>query len=318
MVITRSRSRSINNSSKSSRSKSSRSKSKTINARTRASINARTINTRTRIARTNLNTTFLKRIQNVGKKSMDDPTVECAVYHLRCNQPKDYEKITHLSSIAKRQKVYFTQIYPWENNCRENVDAFVAIRPQSGTTNPRICAWATIRHETTANGSKAIYLIEVAARRKADGSPDDEYRGMGIELMKHIFDYANADGIQMIYLVPLNAVVQALYAKSLNMTDVPNTSYMTSVFGAYPLHAAISELQHKKSIETKREQKEVAALLEEMPANIQRLIQTSGAMERLSLDDMTSLVGEMAMLLEQDGKLSYKEAKEMVANYLGE
>lgn len=312
MVITRSRSRSINNRSRNSRSRSKTIKSRHINTRT--SINASTsIN-----ARTKLNTTFLKRIQNVGKKSMDDPTVECAVYHLRCNQPKDYEKITHLSSIAKRQKVYFTQIYPWENNCRENVDAFVAIRPQSRTTNPRICAWATIRHETMANGSKAIYLIEVAARRKADGSPDDEYRGMGIELMKHIFDYANVGGIQMIYLVPLNAVVQALYAKSLNMTDVPNTSYMTSVFGAYPLHAAISELQHKKSIETKREQKEVAALLEEMPANIRRLIQTSGAMERLSLDDMTSLVGEMAMLLEQGGKVSYKETKEMVANYLGE
>jgi len=313
VIITRSKSRSRSRTTRTTR------RNKTIKSRNTgaaaASINAKTKPTTFR-TKPNLNTTFLKRIQNVGKKSMDDPTVECAVYHLRCNQPKDYEKITHLSSIAKRQKVYFTQIYPWENKCRENMDAFVAIRPSP--TNPRICAWATIRHETTANGSKAIYLIEVAARRKADGSPDDEYRGMGIELMKHIFDYANAGGIQMVYLVPLNAVVRTLYAKSLNMTDVPNTSYMTSVFGAYPLHAAISELQHKKSVETKREQKEVAALLEEMPANIRRLIQTSGAMDRLSLDDLTSLVGEMAMLMEQDGKVSYTDAKEMVANYLGE
>lgn len=265
--------------------------------------------TRTKSRRT-CSSPFIGEITNTGRRNPETPSFQCDVLHLSCDNPSERRHIMELAEEAKHQQQHFMEIYPWENECNEDIHVFVGLhkrnhdRTNSDKTN--ICAWATVKIDRVLN---AMFFIEVSARRNVDGTSSDLYKGMGIELMKSAIQYATKRlHIDFVYLIPVNETVQQLYSQTLQMFDVPNTKYM-----ALPVSHVIREeitaaLQQKQHAATKREQEELNEMLEEMPTNVKKYLIHIQYQYDMSLDEMTNIVGELSML----DRPRLKDAKEII------
>jgi hypothetical protein len=147
---------------------------------------------------------------------------------------------------------------------------------------------------------KTAYIVEISVRRKkAEGMVDENYRGMGIELLKNIIEYSRTQHVSMLYLVPSNEHVKQLYMSSLNMSEVHATSYLVkSLSDAVTVPIMIDIIGLKRSNEIAEE----ARLFEEelliLPDNIQALF--TKKTESMQLDDKIAILGEIAIMIDED------------------
>ena len=248
-------------------------------------------------------------IANVGRKSKQQPETSCGVYHFDCNVPVQHELITRFTNIATKQRHFFYEIFPWKAKCKQNWHMFISLRQDPRTQNIVICAWCSVRYQELPNPAdgamhKTAYIVEVSVRRKkAEGTVDENYRGMGIELLKKIIEYSRTQGVSMLYLVPSNEYVKRLYMSGdgLNMSEVPDTSYLVKGLTdavTVPMMNGIIGL--KRLTEIAEETRLFAEELRRLPADIRKLfIEKTDAME-LSLDDKIAILGEIAIMLEED------------------
>ena len=233
--------------------------------------------------------------------------MSCGVYHFDCNVPVQHELITRFTNIATKQRHFFYEIFPWKAKCKQNWHMFIALRQDPRTQNIVICAWCSVRYQELPNPAdgmmhKTAYIVEVSVRRKkAEGTVDDNYRGMGIELLKKIIEYSRTQGVSMLYLVPSNEYVKRLYMSELGMSEVPDTSYLVKGLTdavTVPMMNGIIGL--KRLTEIAEETRLFAEELRRLPADIRKLfIEKTDAME-LSLDDKIAILGEIAIMLEED------------------
>ena len=248
-------------------------------------------------------------IANVGRKSKHQPETSCGVYHFDCNAPVQHELITRFTKIATKQRHFFYEIFPWKAKCKQNWQMFIALRSDPRTQNLVICAWCSVRYQELPNPAdgvmhKTAYIVEVSVRRhKFEGTVDENYRGMGIELLKKIIEYSRTQGVSILYLVPSNEYVKRLYMSGdgLNMSEVPDTSYLVkSLSDAVTVPMMNGIIGLKRLTEIAEETRLFTEELSQLPDDIRtRFTKKTDAME-LSLDDKIAILGEIAIMLDED------------------
>ena len=252
--------------------------------------------------------TFIEKMQpyrlcDIANKSGD---VSCGVYHFDCNSPVQNELITRFTKIANKQRGFFYEIFPWKTKCKDNWHIFVAMRQDPRTQNLVICAWCSVRYQDlpTADGvmHRTAYIVEVSVRRKKlEGAVDENYRGMGIKLLDKIIEYSRMQQVSMLYLVPSNEPVKRLYMFSLNMSEVPETSYLVkSLSDAVTVPIMNDIIGLKRSTEIAEESRLFEEELEKLPGHIRPLFINKVESMNLGLDDKIAILGEIAIMMDED------------------
>ena len=244
-------------------------------------------------------------IANVGRKSKQQPETSCGVYHFDCNAPVHNELITRFTKIATKQRHFFYEIFPWKSKCKKNWHMFIAMRQDPRTQDLVICAWCSVRYQELPNPAdgvmhKTAYIVEVSVRRhKLEGTVDENYRGMGIELLKKIIEYSRTQGVSMLYLVPSNEYVKRLYIYSLDMSEVPDTSYLVKGLSdavTVPMMNGIIGL--KRSTEIAEETTLFEEELRRLPDDIRTRF--TKKTELMQLDDKIAILGQIAIMMDED------------------
>ena len=260
--------------------------------------------------------TFIERMHpykvcDISNKSQD---VACGVYHFDCNNEMQKELIERFTKIATKQRHFFYEIFPWKSKCKENWHMFVAIRQDPKTQDLVICAWCSVRFQdlpaTDGTMHRTAYIVEVSVRRKkTEGAVDESYRGMGIKLLQKIIEYSNANGVSMLYLVPSNAAVKGLYMSSLQMSEVPETSYLVkSLSDAITVPMMMDVIGLKRANEIAEETSTFKDSLRLLPESIRRhFVKKTEAMQ---LDDKVAILGEIELMME--GGVSEAEVVEYI------
>lgn len=128
----------------------------------------------------------------------------CTVKRYDC--PRNADAIDEYAGIAEEQlkrNQNFVSIFPWRKQC-DGIDwNYVASAP-----NGIICGWLSC-NISNRFGYKYIYIEEISTRR----IKDDLYGGVGTRLHDALLADAKAEGMDFIYLSPLNEDVAAIYAK---------------------------------------------------------------------------------------------------------
>ena len=260
--------------------------------------------------------TFIEKMQphqvcDISNKRDD---VTCGVYHFDCNDPAQNELITRFTKLATKQRHFFYEIFPWKSKCKNNWHMFIAVRQDPRTQDLVICAWCSVRFQdlpaTDGTMHKTAYIVEVSVRRKkTEGAVDESYRGMGIKLLQKIIEYSNAHGVSMLYLVPSNETVKGLYMSSLQMSEVPETSYLVkSLSDAITVPMMIDVIGLKRTNEIAEETMIFKDSLRALPESIRRhFIKNTEAMQ---LDDKVAILGEIELMME--GGVSEEEVMEYI------
>jgi len=241
------------------------------------------------------------KIHDITNKS---EAVTCGVYHFDCNVPAQNELITRFTKIATKQRGFFYEIFPWKSKCKDNWHMFIALRQDVRTQNLVICAWCSVRYQDlpSADGvmHKTAYIVEVSVRRKKlEGMVDENYRGMGIKLLNEIIEYSKARHVSMLYLVPSNDAVKGLYMASLNMSEVPGTSYLVkSLSDAVPVPTMIEVIGLKRTNEIAEETMLYKESLSALPVHIREFFTKNT--ESMELDDKIAVLGEIAIMLDKN------------------
>ncbi len=258
--------------------------------------------------------TFIEKMQpykvcDISNKSQD---VACGVYHFDCNNEMQKELIERFTKIATKQRHFFYEIFPWKSKCKENWHMFVAIRQDPRTQDLVICAWCSVRFQdlpaTDGTMHKTAYIVEVSVRRKkTEGAVDENYRGMGIKLLQKIIEYSNTQGVSMLYLVPSNETVKGLYMSSLQMSEVPETSYLVkSLSDAITVPMMIDVIGLKRANEIAEETRIFKDSLRALPDIIRRHF--AKKTDSMQLDDKVAILGEIELMME--GGVSQEEVME--------
>lgn len=128
----------------------------------------------------------------------------CKVTRYDCQ--RDVEKIKELAEIASPlEHSEFHTIFPWKKQCDEpgNHVHYVAQAP-----NGTICGWLRAKI-VDKYGRHYIYLNEISTRRVRD----ELYGGVGLSLNSALVKDAMAEGVDFIYLYPLNPEVASIYQR---------------------------------------------------------------------------------------------------------
>jgi len=128
----------------------------------------------------------------------------CKVTRYDCQ--RDVDKIKELAEIASPlENSEFHTIFPWKKQCDEpgNHVHYVAQAP-----NGTICGW--LRAKVVDKYDRHyIYLNEISTRRVRD----ELYGGVGLSLNSALVKDAMAEGVDFIYLYPLNPEVASIYRR---------------------------------------------------------------------------------------------------------
>jgi len=253
------------------------------------------------------------KVCDISNKSQD---VACGVYHFDCNNEMQKELIERFTKIATKQRHFFYEIFPWKSKCKENWHMFVAIRQDQRTQDLVICAWCSVRFQdlpaTDGTMHKTAYIVEVSVRRKkTEGAVDEKYRGMGIKLLQKIIEYSSAHGVSMLYLVPSNETVKGLYMSSLQMSEVPETSYLVkSLSDAITVPQMIDVIGLKRANEIADEKRIFKDSLRTLPESIRMVFVKKT--EAMQLDDKVAVLGEIELMMDEG------VSEEEVAEYMNE
>lgn len=250
-------------------------------------------------------TTFIEKIEPYKICNITNSTdrVSCGIYCFDCERMEENEYVTRIAKIAKSQKDYFYEIFPWKMKCKERWKMFIALRVDETTQKIIICAWCSVRYEELPrperdSGIKTAYIVEVSVRRKKKtGEVDEDYKGMGIKILKEIMERSE---VSMVYLVPSNEAVKNLYMSRLGMSEVPNTSYLVKSMSpdvTIPVMNEIITLKRQREIE--QETQIYNQGLQELDETIRQVfIQKVDALQ-MELDDKIAVLGEIAMMMEE-------------------
>jgi hypothetical protein len=128
----------------------------------------------------------------------------CKVTRYDCRDNAD--KIRELAEIASTlENSEFHTIFPWKKQCDEpgNHLHYVAQAP-----NGTICGWLRAK-VIDKYGRRYIFLNEISTRRVRD----ELYGGVGLSLNSALVKDAMAEGVDFIYLYPLNPEVASIYRR---------------------------------------------------------------------------------------------------------
>uniref|UniRef100_A0A6C0B4F8 N-acetyltransferase domain-containing protein n=1 Tax=viral metagenome TaxID=1070528 RepID=A0A6C0B4F8_9ZZZZ len=128
----------------------------------------------------------------------------CKVTRYDCQ--RDVDKIKELAEIASTlENTEFHTIFPWKKQCDEpgNHLHYVAQAP-----NGTICGWLRAK-VIDKYGRRYIFLNEISTRRVRD----ELYGGVGLSLNSALVKDAMTEGVDFIYLYPLNPEVASIYRR---------------------------------------------------------------------------------------------------------
>lgn len=247
---------------------------------------------------------FIEKMQpykvcDISNKSED---VACGVYHFDCNNEMQKEVIERFTKLATKQRHFFYEIFPWKSKCKDNWHMFIAVRQDPRTQDLVICAWCSVRFRdlpaTDGVMHKTAYIVEVSVRRKkTEGAVDESYRGMGIKLLQKIIEYSRAHHVSILYLVPSNETVKGLYMSSLQMSEVPETSYLVkSLSDSITVPMMIDVIGLKRANEIAEETTNFKESLSALPENIRRVF--SDKTDSMHLDDKVAILDEIELMME--------------------
>jgi hypothetical protein len=249
-------------------------------------------------------TTFIEKIEPYKICNITNSTdrVSCGIYCFDCERMEENEYVTRIAKIAKSQKDYFYEIFPWKMKCKVGWKMFIALRVDERTQKIIICAWCSVRYEELPrpereSGIKTAYIVEVSVRRKKKtGEVDEDYKGMGIKILKEIMESSE---VSMVYLVPSNEAVKNLYMSRLGMNEVPNTSYLVKSMSPDVTIQVMKEIiTLKRQNEIEQETQIYNQGLQELDETIRQVfIQKIDALQ-MELDDKIAVLGEIAMMME--------------------
>lgn len=258
----------------------------------------RTQNTRTRRSPR----TFIDKIEEnkICEIKNNTDRVSCGVYHFDCEKMQDEEYIRRLAKIATNQRKYFYEIFPWKMRCKERWKMFIALRMNETTRNVIICGWCSVRYEELSRDVKAAYIVEVSVRRKKEtGKVDEDYKGMGISLLREIIEYTRSHGVSMIYLVPSNEAVKEVYISRLGMSEVPETSYLVkSISEEVSIQRMNDIITHKRNKEIEQESEMYEEGLRDLNENIRERFVKKVESLKMSLDDKIAVLGEIVTMID--------------------
>lgn len=251
--------------------------------------------------------TFIEKMEPYKLYDIENKTgdVSCGVYHFDCNSPVENKLITRFTKIATNQRGFFYEIFPWKTKCKDNWHIFIAMRQDPRTQNLVICAWCSVRYQDlpTSDGvmHNTAYIVEVTVRRKKhEGVVDESYRGMGIKLLNKIIEYSQTQQVSILYLVPSNEQVKQLYMSSLNMSEVPETSYLVkSLSDAVTVPIMNDVIGLKRATEIAEESRLFEEELEKLPDNIRPIFIKKAESMNLGLDDKIAILGEIAIMMDE-------------------
>ena len=229
--------------------------------------------------------------------------VSCGVYHFNCSDLVQKGVIERFTKIATKQRHFFYEIFPWKSKCKDNWHMFIAIRQDPLTQDLVICAWCSVRLQdlpaTDGTMYKTAYIVEVSVRRKkSEGAVDENYRGMGIKLLQKIIEESIKQSVSMLYLVPSNDAVKGVYTASLNMHDVPGTSYLVkSLSDAVNHETMLDVIGLKRSNEIAEETRLFKDALSALSPDVRTLFIEKT--ESMQLDDKVAILGEIELMNEE-------------------
>ena len=229
--------------------------------------------------------------------------VSCGVYHFNCHDPIHKGLIERFAKIATKQRHFFYEIFPWKSKCKDNWHMFIAVRQDALTQDLIICGWCSVRFQdlpaTDGTMHKTAYIVEVSVRRKkTEGAVDENYRGMGIKLLQKIIEESIKQSVSMLYLVPSNDAVKGVYTASLNMHDVPGTSYLVkSLSDAVNHETMLDVIGLKRSNEIAEETRLFKDALSALSPDVRTLFIEKT--ESMQLDDKVAILGEIELMNEE-------------------
>jgi hypothetical protein len=180
---------------------------------------------------------------------------------------------------------------------------FIAVRQDALTQDLIICGWCSVRFQdlpaTDGTMHKTAYIVEVSVRRKkTEGAVDENYRGMGIKLLQKIIEESIKQSVSMLYLVPSNDAVKGVYTASLNMHDVPGTSYLVkSLSDAVNHETMLDVIGLKRSNEIAEETRLFKDALSALSPDVRTLFIEKT--ESMQLDDKVAILGEIELMNEE-------------------
>ena len=249
--------------------------------------------------------TFIEKMQpyKLCDISNRSKSVSCGVYHFDCNNPGHKELIDIFAKIAKKQRHFFYEIFPWKSKCKDNWHMFIAIRQDPRTQDLIVCAWCSVRFQdlpaTDGTVHKSAYIVEVSVRRKkTEGAVDESYRGMGINLLQKIIEECVKQRVSILYLVPSNDAVKGVYVSSLDMHAVPGTSYLVkSLSDAVSRETMFDVIGLKRSNEVAEETKIFNDSLRALSPDVRKVFIKKT--ELMQLDDKVAILGEIELMNEE-------------------
>lgn len=211
-------------------------------------------------------------------------------------------------NLAKSQKEYFTDIFPWNIAKNSNIIMIIGATnlrhlrqscrkgmSKAPSASTKICGWLT----AIVSEDGSVYLAEISSRGAVDG--DSTYKGMGRRLFSELISWCQRNNMGYIYLFPLNERVECIYRnwglKKLSYVDdgyskttkkmfyrlstLPDTEKIRSIQNSVDLSEidiiahALSERQMQfmeKLAEAKETDKNAEALFNKLSESIQGLI----------------------------------------------
>lgn len=142
--------------------------------------------------------------------------------------------------------------------------------------------------------------MEVSVRRKKEtGKVDEDYKGMGISLLREIIEYTRSHGVSMIYLVPSNEAVKEVYISRLGMSEVPETSYLVkSISEDVSIQRMNDIITQKRNKEIEQESEMYEEGLRDLNENIRERFVKKVESLKMSLDDKIAVLGEIVTMID--------------------
>lgn len=136
--------------------------------------------------------------------------------------------------LAKTQKQFFKDIFPWELAENSEVLMIIAatdlmsLRPtkkRSCTVVPRtdskICGWLTALVD---HNQRSVYLCELSCRSAVDNDP--KFKGVAYRMFEELRGWCVENDISYINLYPLNDIVASIYRRW-GLTELPYKNVAT-------------------------------------------------------------------------------------------
>lgn len=211
--------------------------------------------------------------------------------------------------LAKSQKQFFTDIFPWEVAVDKEVLMIIAatdlmnLRPTKKRAcsvvpknDSKICGWLTAMIDEKR---RLVYLCELSCRSAVDKDP--KFKGVAHRLFEELRQWCTENDIGYIFLFPLNETVASIYRRW-GLTELPYLNAQTgqaktSVHQFFKLDV----LPSMNNVAQMSKPRDYDDLAESLTASQNALLQRIREQQPKLYDDVRMTIEGLIVLCEDDG-----------------